>query len=188
MVVAETEAAAEDGAELVSVEYEPLEAVIDLEAAMEPGACLARRVEEEPTAAISSRSTPAPTTDDRTRSRSSSPATSSIKFTDHGDAAAAIAARRRRRLGDIPDAVGLSGLHRAAGGDRVARARRHSSSRSRPRAPSSAVQSSPARTACRSRDRILAEPLGGAFGGKFALVERSPAAQHSPYAGRSAWS
>jgi len=47
IVVAETEAAAEDGAELVIVEYEPLEAVVDVEDAMLPGSAIARRVEEE---------------------------------------------------------------------------------------------------------------------------------------------
>jgi len=47
LVIADTEAAAEDGAELVLVDYEPLEAVIDVEAAMEVGAALARAVEEE---------------------------------------------------------------------------------------------------------------------------------------------
>ena len=46
LVVAETEAAAEDGAELVVVDYESLAAVIDVEAAMEAGAPLARHVEE----------------------------------------------------------------------------------------------------------------------------------------------
>ncbi|MGH3126445.1 MAG: xanthine dehydrogenase family protein molybdopterin-binding subunit, partial [Gaiellaceae bacterium] len=46
LVIAETEAAAEDGAELVLVDYEPLEAVVDVEAAMEPGVALARTVEE----------------------------------------------------------------------------------------------------------------------------------------------
>jgi len=46
LVVAETEAAAEDGAELVFVDFEPLAAVVDVEAAMEPGAALARMVEE----------------------------------------------------------------------------------------------------------------------------------------------
>jgi CO/xanthine dehydrogenase Mo-binding subunit len=46
LVVAESEAAAEDGAEALVVEYEPLDAVVDLEAAMEPGAALARLVEE----------------------------------------------------------------------------------------------------------------------------------------------
>jgi CO/xanthine dehydrogenase Mo-binding subunit len=42
MVVAETEALAEDGAELVEVELEPLEPVLDVEAATKPGAPLAR--------------------------------------------------------------------------------------------------------------------------------------------------
>jgi CO/xanthine dehydrogenase Mo-binding subunit len=46
MVVAESEAAAEDGAELVLVEYEPLPTVVDVEAAMKPGSPLARSVEE----------------------------------------------------------------------------------------------------------------------------------------------
>src|SRR5438128_3849151 len=42
IVLAETEAAAEDGAAAVDVDYEPLEAVIDPVAAMQPGAPLAR--------------------------------------------------------------------------------------------------------------------------------------------------
>ena len=46
IVVAETEAAAQDGAEVVVVEYETLPPVIDLEDAMRPGAALARLVEE----------------------------------------------------------------------------------------------------------------------------------------------
>ena len=46
IVVAESEAAAEDGAEAVVVEYETLPAAIDLEEAMTPGAPLARLVEE----------------------------------------------------------------------------------------------------------------------------------------------
>jgi CO/xanthine dehydrogenase Mo-binding subunit len=46
LVIAETEAASEDGAEAVVVEYEVLSAVVDVEAAMEVGAPLARVVEE----------------------------------------------------------------------------------------------------------------------------------------------
>jgi CO/xanthine dehydrogenase Mo-binding subunit len=42
IVVAESEAAAEDGAELVIVQYQPVDSVLDLEAAMRPGAPLAR--------------------------------------------------------------------------------------------------------------------------------------------------
>ena len=49
LVLAESEAAAEDGAELVELDLEPLEPVLDVEAAMAPGAALARidRGEEE---------------------------------------------------------------------------------------------------------------------------------------------
>ena len=46
LVVGESEAAAEDGAEAVVVDYEPLAAVVDVEAAMDVGAPLARTVEE----------------------------------------------------------------------------------------------------------------------------------------------
>jgi len=42
LVIAESEAAASDGADLVDVDYEPLDAVLDLEAAMAPGAPPAR--------------------------------------------------------------------------------------------------------------------------------------------------
>lgn len=47
IVVAETEAAAEDAAELVVVDYEPLPEVVDLLAAMEPGSPTARRAGDE---------------------------------------------------------------------------------------------------------------------------------------------
>ena len=47
MVVAESEAAATDGVDAVLVDLEPLEAVIDLEAAMAPGAPRARTIERE---------------------------------------------------------------------------------------------------------------------------------------------
>ena len=47
MVVAQSAAAAEDAVELVSVSYEPLAAVVDVEEAMAPGAALARTVEDE---------------------------------------------------------------------------------------------------------------------------------------------
>ena len=47
MVVAESEAAAQDAVETVVVHYEPLEAVLDLEAAMASGTPLARRPPED---------------------------------------------------------------------------------------------------------------------------------------------
>jgi len=49
IVVANSEAAAADGVEAVVVEYEPLEAVVDVEQAMRPGAPLARVADEEET-------------------------------------------------------------------------------------------------------------------------------------------
>jgi CO/xanthine dehydrogenase Mo-binding subunit len=48
IVVAETEAAAEDGAELVEVELQPLPPVLDLDAATRPGAPLARTIDNIP--------------------------------------------------------------------------------------------------------------------------------------------
>ncbi|MBA3561193.1 MAG: xanthine dehydrogenase family protein [Actinobacteria bacterium] len=47
LVVAESEAAAEDAVEAVVVEYEPLPAVVDVEDAMLPGRALARVLEED---------------------------------------------------------------------------------------------------------------------------------------------
>jgi CO/xanthine dehydrogenase Mo-binding subunit len=47
IVVAETEAAAEDGVEAVLVRYQSLDAVVDLEAAMTPGAPIAQREEAD---------------------------------------------------------------------------------------------------------------------------------------------
>lgn len=52
IVLAETEAAAEDGAQAVDVDYEPLEAVIDLLAAMQPDSPLARERKEGETSEI----------------------------------------------------------------------------------------------------------------------------------------
>jgi CO/xanthine dehydrogenase Mo-binding subunit len=49
IVIAESEAAAEDAVELVVFDYEPLEAVLDVERAMQPGAALARVADEEET-------------------------------------------------------------------------------------------------------------------------------------------
>jgi CO/xanthine dehydrogenase Mo-binding subunit len=49
VVVAESEAAAEDAVEAVVVDFEPLEAILDVERAMQPGAALARVADEEET-------------------------------------------------------------------------------------------------------------------------------------------
>ena len=58
LVVAESEALAEDGVELVEVELEPLEPVLDLEAATLPGAPRARVRSREPRARDPTSATP----------------------------------------------------------------------------------------------------------------------------------
>ena len=188
MVVAETEAAAQDGAELVSVEYEPLEAVIDLEAAMEPGACLARRVEEG-TEGGDLESIHAGTDhgrQDEEQEQLSGNVLDQV-HRSHGDAAAAIAAS---------DVV-VSGTFRTPwvyqayiepqaatawlepDGTLVVSVAR--------RALSSAAGSSPARTACRSRRSGSSPSLSAArSAGSSRSSSRSQAAQRSCFAGRSA--
>jgi CO/xanthine dehydrogenase Mo-binding subunit len=173
MVVAETEAAAEDGAELVSVEYEPLEAVIDLEAAMEPGACLARRVEEG-TDSGDLESIHAGTDhgrQDEEQEQLSGNVLDQV-HRSHGDAAAAIAAS---------DVV-VSGTFRTPWVYQAYIEPQAATAWLEP--DGTLVVSVATQGAFVSRSelarayglplekiRILAEPLGGAFGGKFALVE-----------------
>ena len=173
IVVAETEAAAEDAAELVFVDYETLEPVIDVEAAMRPGAPLARRVEE---------------------GTHSGDLESIHAGADHGQADEAteelsgnVLERVHRARGDATaaleasDAV-VSGTFRTPwmyqaylepqvcvawlepGGTLVV---------STATQGSFVTRSELARSfgLPLERIRVVAEPLGGAFGGKFALVE-----------------
>jgi CO/xanthine dehydrogenase Mo-binding subunit len=173
LVVAETESAAADAAELVIVEYESLEAVVDVEAAMAPGACLARRVEE---------------------GTHSGDLESIHAGSDHGQADDSVEAlsgnvldRVHRQSGDVEaafassDAV-VSGTFRTPWvyqgylEPQVATAWLEPSG--------TLVVSTATQGAFVSRSelgrafglpleqiRVIAEPLGGAFGGKFALVE-----------------
>ena len=107
LVVAETEPAALDASELVIVELDPLPAVLDVDAAMAPGAPLARVLGEEPSANV----------DGHAPTRAS------------GDAAAA--PRRRATPSSratIAHRLDPPGLPRAAGGDGVDRARGRRSS------------------------------------------------------------
>ncbi len=173
IVVAESEAAAEDGAELVTVDYEPLDAVVDVEAAMTPGAPLARRVEE---------------------GTHSGDLESIHAGADHGKADAAaeelsanVLDRVHRTSGDIAAAFAASDATVSAtfrtpwvyqayiepqvasawlepGGTLVVSVATQGAFVSR---------SELARAYGLPLDkiRVIAEPLGGAFGGKFALVE-----------------
>lgn len=173
IVVAESEAAAEDAAELVVVDYEALEPVLDVEEAMRPGAPLARRVEE---------------------ARDGDDLESVHAGVDHGDRTAEeeslsenVLGRVSRSSGDVAaaleagDAV-VSGTFRTPwvyqaylepqvctawlepGGTLVVSTSTQGSFVTR-------RELAGAFGLPLERVRVVAEPLGGAFGGKFALVE-----------------
>lgn len=174
LVVAETEAAAEDGAELVVVDVEPLPPVLDVEAAMEVGAPLARSVEES---------------DDEAGDLESIHA-----GVDHGQAddpeevlSRNVLDRVTREEGDVAAAFATSDavvegtfrtpwVYQAYLEPQVCTAWLEPSGTL---VVSSSTQGSfvTQRELARAFDlplelvRVIAEPLGGAFGGKFALVE-----------------
>ena len=174
LVIAESEAAAEDGAEAVIVDYEPLSAVVDVEAAMEAGAPLARTVEE---------------TDDEAGDLESIHA-----GVDHGqeddpteDLSPNVLDRITRENGDVGAAFDASAaivqgtfrtpwVYQAYLEPQVCTAWLEPSGTL---VVSTSTQGSfvTQRELARAFDlplervRVIAEPLGGAFGGKFALVE-----------------
>ncbi len=174
LVVAESEAAAEDGAEAVLVDYEPLPAVVDVEAAMEVGAPLARTVEE---------------TDDEAGDLESIHA-----GVDHGqeddpaeELSGNVLDRITREQGDVAaafaaSAVTVEGTFRTPW---VYQAYLEPQACTAWLEPSGTLVVSTStqgsfvtqREVARvfdlplERVRVIAEPLGGAFGGKFALVE-----------------
>ncbi len=173
LVVAETEAAAEDGAELVLVEYEALPAVVDLEAAMEPGSPLARTVEE---------------------AEEGGDLESIHAAVDHGQAddaeerlSANVLDRVQRSDGDVAAALEASDavvtgtfrtpwVYQAYLEPQVCTAWLEPSGTlvlSTSTQGSFVTQRELARAfgLPLERIRVIAEPLGGAFGGKFALVE-----------------
>ena len=127
LVIAETEAAAEDGAEAVIVDYEPLPAVVDVETAMAPGAPLARTVEETDDEAGDLESIHAGVdhgqeddpTEELSRQRPR-PHHSRERRRRRG-----VRCERGGRRGDVPDTVGLPGVPRAAGVHGMARAVRN---------------------------------------------------------------
>jgi CO/xanthine dehydrogenase Mo-binding subunit len=173
LVVAETEGAAADAAELVVVEYESLEAIVDVEAAMEPGACLARRVEE---------------------GTHSGDLESIHAGSDHGQADDSVEAlsgnvldRVHRQSGDVEaafassDAV-VSGTFRTPWVYQGYLEPQVATAWLEPNGTLVVSTATQGAFVSRSelgrafglpleRIRVIAEPLGGAFGGKFALVE-----------------
>jgi CO/xanthine dehydrogenase Mo-binding subunit len=172
IVVAESEAAAEDAAELVAVDLEPLPAVVDPEAAMEPGAPLARRPTDEAGGDLES----------------------IHAGVDHGEEdddaeqlSANVVGRVRRAAGDVEAAFAASAavvegtfrtpwVYQAYLEPQVATAWQEPNGTlvvSTATQGSFVTRSELARAYGLPEDRIrvIAEPLGGAFGGKFAIVE-----------------
>ena len=173
LVVAETEAAAEDGAELVLVEYETLPAVVDLEAAMEPGSPLARTVEEaEEGGDLESIHAAVDHGEQDDEEERLSPNVLDRVHRSHGDVAAAL---------EASDAV-VSGTFRTPWVYQAYLEPQVCTAWIEPSGTlvvSTSTQGSfvTRRELARAFDlpleriRVIAEPLGGAFGGKFALVE-----------------
>jgi CO/xanthine dehydrogenase Mo-binding subunit len=174
LVIAETEAAAEDGAELLVIDYEPLEAVVDVEAAMQPGAPLARVVEESDDEAGDLESVhgqvDAGQEDDAGEQLSGNVLDRVTR--ERGDVAAAFAASDAVVEGTFR----TPWVYQAYIEPQVCTAWLEPSGTL---VVSTSTQGSfvTRREVARvfdlplDRVRVIAEPLGGAFGGKFALVE-----------------
>ena len=172
MVVAQSEAQAEDAVEAVVVEYESLDAVVDVEQAMRPGAALARLADEQETGgdleSIHAGVDEGQETDEEEHSGN---VLNTIRRSD-GDVAGLL---------EASDAV-VSGTFRTPwiyqayiepqvatawlepNGDLVVSAATQGSFVTR-------GEVSRAYGLPLDRVRVIAEPLGGAFGGKFAVVE-----------------
>jgi CO/xanthine dehydrogenase Mo-binding subunit len=173
IVVAETEAAAEDAVELVVVEYEPLESVVDVEQAMQPGAALARIVDEEETGGDleSIHAGVDKGKEDDEQEQLSGNVLDTVRR-NNGDAAALL---------EASDAV-VSGTFRTPWVYQAYIEPQVTTAWLEPNGTlvvSTSTQGSfvTQRELARAyglpldRIRVVAEPLGGAFGGKFAIVE-----------------
>jgi CO/xanthine dehydrogenase Mo-binding subunit len=173
IVVAESEAAAEDGVEAVVVEYETLEAVVDVEQAMQPGAALARVADEEETGGDleSIHAGVDRGQDGEQEEQLSGNVLDTVRRND-GDVAA---------LFEASDAV-VSGTFRTPWVYQAYIEPQVATAWLEPNETlvvSTATQGSfvTQRELARAyglaldRIRVVAEPLGGAFGGKFAIVE-----------------
>ena len=173
MVVAESEAAAEDGAEAVAVEYESLEAIVDVEQAMKPAAPLARR------------------SDDASEGSDLGSMHTSVgggeEAVDEETYSANVLDQVRRSSGDVSaaleasDAV-VSATFRTPWVYQAYLEPQVSTAWLEPGGTLVVSTSTQGSLVTRrelagafglplERIRVIAEPLGGAFGGKFALVE-----------------
>jgi CO/xanthine dehydrogenase Mo-binding subunit len=172
IVVAETEAAAEDGAELVAVELEPLDVVVDVEAAMAPGAPLARRPSEGAGGDLESIHAGV---DHGTEDEPAEPLSANVLGRVHradGDVAAAFAAS----TAVVEGTFRTPWVYQAYLEPQTATAWQEPNGTlvvSTSTQGTFVTRSELARAFGLPEDRIrvLAEPLGGAFGGKFALIE-----------------
>ena len=174
LVVGDSEAAAEDGAEAVVVDYEPLPAVVDVEAAMDVGAPLARTVEEADDEAGDLESIHAGVdhgqADDPTEELSGNVLDRITR--EDGDVSAAFAAS----AATVEGTFRTPWVHQAYLEPQVCTAWLEPSGTlvvSTSTQGSFVTQRELARTFDLPLDRVrvVAEPLGGAFGGKFALIE-----------------
>jgi CO/xanthine dehydrogenase Mo-binding subunit len=174
LVVAESEGAAEDGAEAVVVDYETLPAVVDVEAAMEVGAPLARTVEEVDEEGADLESIHAGVDhgqEDDPQEELSGNVLDRITR-ERGDAAAAFAASDAIVEGTFRSPW----VHQAYLEPQVCTAWLEPSgvlvvSTSTQGVFVTRNEIARAFDLPLERVRVIAEPLGGAFGGKFALVE-----------------
>jgi CO/xanthine dehydrogenase Mo-binding subunit len=174
LVIAESEAAAEDGAEAVFVDHEPLQAVVDVEAAMVPGAPLARTVEEtdDEGGDLESIHTGVDRGQDDDPGEQLSGNVLDRVTREHGNVAAAFAASDAVVEGTFR----TPWVYQAYIEPQVCTAWLEPSGTL---VVSTSTQGSfvTRRELARAFDlpldrvRVVAEPLGGAFGGKFALVE-----------------
>jgi CO/xanthine dehydrogenase Mo-binding subunit len=174
LVIAESEAAAEDAAEAVVVDYELLPPVVDVEAAMEIGAPLARTVEDSDDEAGDLESIHAGVDhgqeDDPSEELSGNVLDRITR--DDGDVEAAFAAS----AAVVEGTFRTPWVHQAYLEPQVCTAWLEPSGTL---VVSTSTQGSfvTQRELARAFDlplervRVIAEPLGGAFGGKFALVE-----------------
>lgn len=172
IVVAETEGAAEDGAELVVADYEPLDAVVDVEAAMRPGAPLARRPSEEAGGDLESIHAGVDHGEEDAQAEQLSPNVLGRVHRADGDVAAAFAAS----AAVVEGTFRTPWVYQAYLEPQTATAWQEPNGTlvvSTSTQGSFVTRSELARAFGLPEDRIrvVAEPLGGAFGGKLALVE-----------------
>ena len=124
LVVAETEAAAADGVDEVVVDIEPLDAALDLESSMAPGAARARvDVVEGDGADVGGAHAAAGGGDAGGDEEELSDNVAGRQRMSVGDAEAALAGGTARAARALQHELDPPGLHGAAGGHRVARAR-----------------------------------------------------------------